>query len=113
MRYRRPLATCLALYALLLASCAPKNPPAAVSVQPAVQPAVQRTTFNVKDFAATGDGATKDTAAFQKALNACAAYGGTVIVPAGNYLIGSVVIGSHTTMQFEPGAVLTASPDAN
>ncbi len=41
-------------------------------------------TFNVRDFGATGDGQTLDTAAIQKALNACENTGGTVEFPAGN-----------------------------
>jgi polygalacturonase len=42
--------------------------------------------FNVRDFSAKGDGATKDTSAFQRALDRCAALGGgEVLVPAGNY----------------------------
>ena len=32
--------------------------------------------FNVRNFGATGDGTTKDTAAFQKALDTCAVHGG-------------------------------------
>ena len=68
--------------------------------------------FNVRDFGAKGDGQTKDTAAVQKALDACAAHGGgTVMVPAGSYLIGSVVIGANTTLQLAHGANLLGSPD--
>ena len=68
--------------------------------------------FNVRDFGATGDGRTKDTAALQKALDACtAAGGGTVVVPAGVYLTGSVVLGANTTLKLERGASLVGSPD--
>ena len=68
--------------------------------------------WNVRNFGARGDGLAKDTAAFQQALQACATnHGGTVIVPAGNYLIGSIIIGGNTTLRFESNAVLTASPD--
>ena len=68
--------------------------------------------FNVRDFGAKGDGQTKDTAAVQKALDACAAHGGgNVMVPAGSYLIGSVVIGANTTLQLAHGANLLGSPD--
>jgi len=44
--------------------------------------------LDVRDFGAKGDGRTDDTAAFQKALDACAKLGGGIVeVPAGKYLI--------------------------
>jgi polygalacturonase len=68
--------------------------------------------FDVRAFGATGDGKTKDTAAFQKALDACAAAGGgTVFVSSGVYLIGSIVIHSNTTLQLDGRANLVGSPD--
>lgn len=71
-----------------------------------------RAFLNVRDFGAKGDGETKDTAAFQKVLDACATHaGGTVVVPAGNYLIGSIVIGANTTLQLERNADLNGSPN--
>jgi polygalacturonase len=73
---------------------------------------VQRAPFNVRAFGATGNGTTKDTAAFQKALDTCtAAGGGTVIVPAGNYLIGSIELKSRTILLLQPDAHLLGSPD--
>jgi polygalacturonase len=70
--------------------------------------------FNVRDFGAVGDGTNKDTVAFQKALDACAvAGGGEVLVPAGNYLIGSVQIGNRTILRLETNSVITGSADAN
>ena len=42
---------------------------------------------NVKTYGAVGDGVTNDTAAFIKALAACAVDGGTCLVPEGTYLI--------------------------
>jgi polygalacturonase len=69
-------------------------------------------TLGVRDNGALADGKTKDTAAFQKTLDACAAAGGgTVIVPAGDYLIGSIHIGANTRLHFEKGATLIGSPD--
>jgi hypothetical protein len=44
---------------------------------------------NVKDYGAVGDGVTNDTAAFNKALAACAVNGGTCLVPEGTYLISA------------------------
>jgi len=68
--------------------------------------------YNVRDFGAVGDGTTKDTAAFQKALDTCAVNGGgEVFAPAGKYLIGSVQMGTHTILRLEKGTVITGSPD--
>ena len=67
---------------------------------------------NVRAFGAAGDGTTKDTAAFQNAINACAAAnGGEVVVPAGSYLIGSIELKSYTTLRLEKGAHLIGSPE--
>ena len=76
--------------------------------------AVEGKEFNVKTFGAVGDGTNLNTAAFQKALDACAsAGGGTVTVPAGNYLIGSVVMGNNTTLHLDKGASLAGSPNVD
>jgi polygalacturonase len=67
--------------------------------------------FDVRAFGAVGDGTNKDTAAFQKALDACATAGGEVFVPAGDYLVGSLELKSSTTLRFEKNARLLGSPD--
>src|SRR4051812_7220037 len=68
--------------------------------------------YNVRNFGAVGDGTTKDTVAFQKALDACAVNGGgDVLVPAGKYLIGSVQLGYRTTLRLEKDTVISGSPD--
>jgi polygalacturonase len=70
------------------------------------------TLFNVRKSGALGDGKTKDTAAIQAALDKCAAAGGgTVVVPAGEYLTGSLDVKSRTTLVLEKGATLVGSPD--
>ena len=70
--------------------------------------------YNVRDFGAVGDGTNKDTVAFQKALDTCAiSGGGEVVVPAGNYLIGSVQIGNRTVLRLEMNSILTGSGDTN
>ena len=70
--------------------------------------------YNVRNFGAKADGTTKDTAAFQKALDTCAVSGGgEVIVPAGKYLIGSIQIGNRTILRLEKDSVLMGSPDLN
>jgi polygalacturonase len=45
---------------------------------------------NVKDKGAKGDGKTDDTASIQTAIDAVAGAGGTVLVPAGVYMIDAV-----------------------
>lgn len=49
-------------------------------------------TFNVKDYGATGDGATDDIAAFVAAEAAAAAVQGTIIVPAGTYCVSGEIL---------------------
>jgi hypothetical protein len=66
----------------------------------------------VAAFGAIGDGKTKCTAAFQQALDRCAAVGGgQVTVPAGEFLIGSITLSSNTTLNLSHGAMLVGSPD--
>jgi len=81
------------------------------SPTPASSPTAKKS-YNVRDFGAVGDNKTKDTAAFQKALDTCAVNGGgDVIVPAGVYLIGSVQMGTQTFLRLAEGAVINGSPD--
>jgi polygalacturonase len=82
------------------------------STQPVVTTKTTSTFHSVRSFGAKGDGMTKDTAAFQTALDLCASNGGgTVTVPAGVYLIGSIVIGPNTTLELARGANLIGSRD--
>jgi len=68
--------------------------------------------FNVRDYGAKGDQKTNDSAAVQKAIDACnTAGGGTVLVPAGNYLSGMIRLRSHITLELDAGATLWASTD--
>jgi polygalacturonase len=69
-------------------------------------------TCNPRDFGAKGDGVTKDTAAIQKAIDACAAKGGgTVQLTAGTYVSAPIVLKSNITLQLLKGATLLGSPD--
>lgn len=68
--------------------------------------------FNVRTFGAVGDGTTRDTAAIQKAIDACTTSGGgTVIVPPGTYLTGSIFLKSNVDFQIMAGALLLGSPN--
>jgi polygalacturonase len=72
----------------------------------------EKQSFNVRDFGAVGDGVAKDTVSLQKALDACAsAGGGTVFLPDGVYLSGSLQIGSETRLELANRASLLGSPD--
>jgi polygalacturonase len=65
--------------------------------------------FNVRDFGAKGDGATFDTSAIQKALDACKNTGGVVEFPPGTYLSKPLTVRSKTTVKLDAGATLQAS----
>ena len=68
--------------------------------------------FDVRAFGAKGDGATKDTAAIQKAVDAAGdAGGGIVRLQKGSYLSGTVFLRSGVTLELEEGATLKGSPD--
>ncbi len=68
--------------------------------------------YDITDYGAVSDTTRLSTAAVQKAIDNCnAAGGGTVSVPAGNYKIGSIVLRSNVTLNFENGATLYGSTD--
>ncbi len=67
-------------------------------------------TFNVRDYGAAGGGTQLDTAAINRAVDACAkAGGGTVCLPPGRYLSGTITLRSHVTLRISAGATLLAS----
>jgi len=68
--------------------------------------------FVVTDFGAKGDGSTKNTEAFKKAIEACnAAGGGHVVVPAGNFLTGPIYLKSNVDLHLQDNAVISFSHD--
>ncbi len=68
--------------------------------------------LNVRDFDAKGDGATKDTAAIQQAIDRCSVLGGgEVLVPAGNYLTGAIALKPDTILRLAKDAVILGTPD--
>jgi len=69
-------------------------------------------TYNVVDFGAKGDGKTLDTAAVQAAIDACNKdQGGTVLVPAGVFVIGTVELKSNVTLHISAQGKLLGSAD--
>lgn len=55
--------------------------------------------YNVRDFGAKGDGVTLDTAAVQSAIDACnREQGGIVLIPAGDFLSGTLELKSNVTL---------------
>ena len=68
--------------------------------------------YNIRTFGAKGDGSTLDTAAFQAAIDACTRDGGgTVLVPAGTFHIGTVELKSNVTLHIAASGKLLGSAD--
>jgi polygalacturonase len=69
-------------------------------------------TYDVTDFGAKGDGQTLDTNAVQAAIDACHKdQGGTVLVPAGVFVIGTVELKSNVTLHVAAAGKLLGSAD--
>jgi polygalacturonase len=69
-------------------------------------------TCDPRSYGAKADGTTKDTAAIQHAIDACAGKGGgTVHLSAGTYLSAPIVLKSNITLELDQGATLLGSPD--
>jgi polygalacturonase len=69
----------------------------------------QAGTYNVKTFGAKGDGVALDSKAINQAIETAAnAGGGTVYLPAGNYLSGSIHLKSNITLYLDQGATIIA-----
>ena len=67
--------------------------------------------FNIKDFGAVADGKTLNTAAIQKAIDACFANGGgQVLVEGGVYMFGTIVLHSNIELHIDATATLLGSP---
>jgi len=69
--------------------------------------------FNVRDYGAIGDGKHLDSPAIDQAIGAAAAAGGgTVLVPAGTYLSGSIHLKSNIHLLIDAGATILGAPQS-
>ena len=97
------------LLAAPLAAYFPDSPSDQSAVTAAGAP---KLSLNVRDFGALGDGAAKDTAALQQAIDRCWVLGGgEVVVPAGNYFTGAIALRPKTILRLEKDAAILGSPD--
>ncbi|HXI72277.1 MAG TPA: glycosyl hydrolase family 28 protein [Verrucomicrobiae bacterium] len=66
--------------------------------------------YDIRDYGAKGDGMTLDTPALQAAIDACNRdQGGTVLVPAGVFVIGTTELKSNVTLHIAAQGVLLGS----
>lgn len=69
-----------------------------------------QSTVSVRQY--VDDSINTDTAAFQQAVDTCAeSGGGTVIVPSGEYVVGTLRLRSHVTLELVAGATVFAAVD--
>jgi polygalacturonase len=67
--------------------------------------------YNVRDFGAVGNGKHLDSPAINEAIaTAAAAGGGTVLVPSGMYLSGSIHLQSNIRLFIDAGAMILGAP---
>jgi polygalacturonase len=102
---------------LAIGGCSNSAPTVAVDppnqkTHPAL-PNIPDRTFNLKDFGGIGDGKTWNTEAFRKALAAVEKQGGgRLIVPAGLYRTGPIVLCSGLDLHLDAGAIIQDYPGA-
>jgi hypothetical protein len=85
----------------------------AVCAAPTTTPTTKPSAIiNVREQGAVGDGQTLDTAAINKAIDACAAAGGgQVLFPPGKYLTGTIHLKSGITLLIPPAAQIVGTSD--
>jgi polygalacturonase len=75
-------------------------------------PAITGGVYDIRKFGAKGDGVTLATLAVQAAIDQCnKAGGGTVLVPSGTFVIGTIELKSFVTLHLAPKGKLLGSPD--
>ncbi len=80
---------------------------------PAIASPKDKTVFNVRSFGAAGNGKRLDSPAINRTILAASkAGGGTVFVPAGTYLCGSIHLTNNIHLYLDAGAVILGAPQA-
>ncbi len=75
-------------------------------------PHFKRDTFNILSYGAVADGLTLNSAAINKAIEACAAKGGgTVLIPRGSFVTGPVIMKSNINLHLDKGALIIYTKD--
>jgi DNA sulfur modification protein DndE len=74
-----------------------------------IEPRFAKQTFDIRRYGATGDGLTLETKAITAAIEAAHKAGGTVLIPAGIWLTGPLVLKSNVRLHLEKNALLTFS----
>ncbi len=110
---RRAFLSASAITALTVSGASWAARAGASPILPTQMPAPQTgVRLDPRAFGAKGDGRAKDTPAVQQALDRCAVLGGGEVVLAGGvFRVGSLRIGSNTSMRIEKDAVLKGSDD--
>jgi hypothetical protein len=68
--------------------------------------------FNIEDYGAVGDGKANSTKAINKAITVCSeSGGGTVVVPEGKFVTGTVLLKSNVTLYLERNSILLGIDD--
>lgn len=79
-----------------------------------VPPTFPKKDFLITDYGAVGDGKTKNTAAFKKAIEACHQNGGgRVVVPVGTFLTGAIYLKSNVNLHLADSTTILFSRDSS
>jgi hypothetical protein len=68
--------------------------------------------IDIAKYGAKGDGKTVNTKVIQKAIDECSKTSGTVLIPQGRFVTGTIYLKSNVTLFLEKGATLLGSLDS-
>lgn len=110
---RRQWFECMAIPAMTLAGAGLAGLPASaapVHTNPSPGPLPGTNIYDVRDFGAKGDGQTLNTTAIQAAIDDChQKQGGTVLIPAGDFICGTIEMRSGVTLHIATNGRLLGS----